>query len=160
MRTWKYRHIHYSNSHGSCWSSSGSVSCKQMVKRLYLLGSSAHLWPLKALYSLLSPIHTCIHAQAAVMTSQEVTFSSGEITTNRDHTSNLCMLGLCLVVLGSLGFSFLRSLPQLSLLLGVALLHTCSASVISSPGAHQWHQPQHKSLIHRLHCYFGGECSW
>lgn len=34
------------------------------------------------------------------MTSQEVTFSSGEITTNRDHTSNLCMLGLCLVVLG------------------------------------------------------------
>lgn len=40
----------------------------------------------------------------------------------RDHTSNLCMLGLCLVVLGF----FLCSLPQLSLLLGVALLHTCS----------------------------------
>lgn len=32
------------------------------------------------------------------MTSQEVTFSSGEITTNRDHTSNLCMLGLCLML--------------------------------------------------------------
>lgn len=79
------------------------------------------------------------------MTSQEVTFSSGEITTNRDHTSNLCMLGLCLVVLG---FFFLRGLPQLSLLLGVARLHTCSASVFSSPGPHQ------------RRCRIGGEYLW